>query len=186
MYTNRYRICIFLLNNDNTDVYLYLLMLIATSMLPTLLTHSPYPYISSPPFHPISPPYSYPPDLLQVIHEPWWAQAIVAEIYSFKISYDRKACKLGEWVLSNVEVVGGNDILLLLMALMLLITFFVLPLFSFISHRTFLLPFLTHQLTFPLHSPSSSPSPSYRPPPNHPLRICFCLPLYEMGICGGS
>ena len=31
----------------------------------------------------------------EVVHDPYWVQAVVAEIYTFKISYDMKACKLG-------------------------------------------------------------------------------------------
>ena len=33
--------------------------------------------------------------LYQVIHEPWWIAAQVAEVYAFKLNYDRKAFKLG-------------------------------------------------------------------------------------------
>ena len=30
-----------------------------------------------------------------MIHEPWWIAAQVAEVYAFKLNFDRKASKLG-------------------------------------------------------------------------------------------
>ena len=43
----------------------------------------------------------------QVIHDPYWAQSGVAEIYAFKITYDMKACKLGLPPISLAQAVSG-------------------------------------------------------------------------------
>ena len=43
----------------------------------------------------------------QVIHDPYWAQSGVAEIYAFKIKYDMKACKLGLPPISLAQAVSG-------------------------------------------------------------------------------
>jgi hypothetical protein len=43
----------------------------------------------------------------EVVHDPFWAQAGVAEIYSFKMSYDMKACKLG---LPPISLAGEKSV----------------------------------------------------------------------------
>ena len=43
-----------------------------------------------------------------VIHDPYWVQAGVSEVYSFKLSYDMRACKLGLPPLSLPESIAAH------------------------------------------------------------------------------